>query len=503
MKNRLNQIIFRKRFTIKRSVFASLIIILILAFSNISLAADKKARPIKFEKLPFLSYTIDNENLVLTVDYRDGWGYQVIRFKFPDRLALDVSFKTGPPEEFTSEDYSIFERIKLPNSFLLTDLKATVDEDMMRVSISSKASLEFEPSFDEEKNILTITIPLVHRDEEKRFIRRGLEYRAITLVDKVGPRKLHLLYVDMMSGRYIPEILTAGDFGENLLTVAKMIENSGAVCGTSGGFFSSDGHHQGLIIRNGYLESYPKFNRPVFAQTTDGKVHIGNLPFRGILHGANGRSFRFDAIDTKPKPGEVVLLTPGHPSRLSSNLTGSKIVIANDKVELITTEKVKTKKWRYILWSPEFRDDFKLLKVGEEVRLEFGLGMTEIEIKTAIGAGPMLISNGKVNISQDNDFRKDIMRGRAPRAGIGLTKNGLMILAVIEGRNPVGRVGEASIGATLEEFANILLEYGAIVAMNLDGGGSAAMVIDKEKVNYYPGGSRSITNAIAIFDMRD
>lgn len=481
-----------------------LIPILILICSGTSIAAESNSdATIQFKRIPFLSYSIDNENIVLKVDYRDGWGYQVVRFRFPDRLVLDISFKSGTPKEFNPDDLPIFERIKLPSNYLLSDFKTTMDEETMRVTVSSKYSLEFEPSFDEEKNILTIKIPLVHRDEQKRFIRQGIEYRDIVLVDKTGPKKLHLLYVDLLSGRYYPAILTAGDFGHDFLPVETMIENAGAVCGTSGGFFSNDGQHQGLIIRNGYLESYPKFDRPVFARTTDSKLHIGNLPFHGVLHGPNGLAFRFDAIDSNPQPGEVVLLTPGHPSRISSNLTGSKIVIANYEVENVTTENVKTKKWRYILWSPEYRDDFKQLKKGDSIMLEFGLGITEIEIETALGAGPMLISDGKVNVSNGNGFRNDITRGRAPRAGIGLTQNGLLILAVLEGRNPMGLNSDASIGATLEEFANILLEYGAVVAMNLDGGGSAAMAVNNESVSFYPGGSRPVTNVIAIFDKKD
>ncbi|MFH1515003.1 MAG: phosphodiester glycosidase family protein, partial [bacterium] len=96
-------------------------------------------------------------------------------------------------------------------------------------------------------------------------------------------------------------------------------------------------------------------------------------------------------------------------------------------------------------------------------------------------------------------FQKDIMKGRAPRTAICLTSDGTLILAMIEGRNPsMGK--SSSIGATLDEFAAMLIQYGAVVAINMDGGGSAAMVIDDKTVSYYPGGARAVTNAIAIFD---
>ena len=488
---------------IKNIIFRALIVVYVLLLTQMSFAQDEiSAEPIPFEKIPFLSYTFDDDNLVLKVDYHSGWGYRVVRFKFPDRLALDISFKKGVPKEFQETNFPVYEKIDLPKHYLITSMSANLDDDGVRVSLSMKYPLEFTPTFDDENGILTITIPLRYLQEEIIPVRKGIEYRKVVHVDDTGPRILHLTYIDTTSGRYFPAILTAKDYDRKFLPIKSMVEKSGAVCASTGGFYSGDGNNQGLIIRKGRLESYPKFNRPVFAQTIDGGLHIGNLPFYGVLHGPNGQKYDFDAVDATPEKGQMVLLTPGHPSRISSNLKGSKIVIKNYKVEYVTTEKVKSKKWRYILWSPEFRDDFKQLKVGDEIELEFGLGISGVQIVDAIGAGPMLISNGKVSISKNKGFRNDIMRGRAPRTGIGLTQDGTLILAMVEGRNPyMGK--SSSIGATMHEFAKIMIEYGAVVAMNLDGGGSAAMVIDDKTVSYYPGGSRAVTNSIAIFDKMD
>lgn len=491
------------KYIMKKLTAWTLIPVFVLLLTQLSYAEnDSSTEPIRFEKIPFLSYEIDDDNLILKVDYHSGWGYRVVRFRFPDRLALDISFKTGVPKEFEDTDFPVYEKVDLPKHYLITSMNANLDEDGVRVSLSMRYPLEFTPDFDKENDILTITIPLRYLQEEKIPLRKGIEYRKIVHVDDTGPRILHLTYVDTSSGRYFPAILTAKDFDRNFLPIKTMVEKSGAVCGSTGGFYSSDGNNQGLIIRKGRLESYPKFNRPVFAQTRDGGLHIGNLPFYGVLHGPDGQKYEFDAVDAIPEKGEVALLTPGHPSRISSSLKGSKIVMQSYKVEYVTTEKVKNKKWRYILWSPEFRDDFKHLKKGDEVELEFGLGISGVQIENALGAGPMLISNGEISISQDKGFRKDIMRGRAPRTGIGLTQDGTLILAMLEGRNPfMGK--SSSIGATMHEFAKILIEYGAVVAMNLDGGGSAAMVVDDKTVSYYPGGSRAVTNSIVIFDKKD
>jgi hypothetical protein len=60
---------------------------------------------------------------------------------------------------------------------------------------------------------------------------------------------------------------------------------------------------------------------------------------------------------------------------------------------------------------------------------------------------------------------------RHPRTAAGVTRDGrTLLLLVVDGRQP-----EWSIGATLPELAEILIEAGARDAVNLDGGGSSAL----------------------------
>jgi exopolysaccharide biosynthesis protein len=56
---------------------------------------------------------------------------------------------------------------------------------------------------------------------------------------------------------------------------------------------------------------------------------------------------------------------------------------------------------------------------------------------------------------------------------MGYTPQGQLIYLVVEGRFP----GKSE-GATLPELANILKDLGCIEALNLDGGGSSAMLVN-------------------------
>nr|WP_285719375.1 phosphodiester glycosidase family protein [Pelosinus sp. IPA-1] len=60
---------------------------------------------------------------------------------------------------------------------------------------------------------------------------------------------------------------------------------------------------------------------------------------------------------------------------------------------------------------------------------------------------------------------------------MGQTKDGHILLVVVDGRQ------EHSIGMTLLELALLMQEFGAVDAMNLDGGGSSEMVIKGKIIN--------------------
>ncbi|MGN0675033.1 MAG: phosphodiester glycosidase family protein [Oscillospiraceae bacterium] len=95
----------------------------------------------------------------------------------------------------------------------------------------------------------------------------------------------------------------------------------------------------------------------------------------------------------------------------------------------------------------------------------------EKNIRDACSFGPVFIVNGK---------RADVSGtggGLNPRTCIGQTADGTVLLLTIDGRQAT------SIGATYEDCINILEEYGAVNAANLDGGSSTVMYYNGEVIN--------------------
>ena len=91
-------------------------------------------------------------------------------------------------------------------------------------------------------------------------------------------------------------------------------------------------------------------------------------------------------------------------------------------------------------------------------------------LRCAISFGPPLILNGEPLIEQASTSLQ-------PRTAIGQCADGSVLFLVLDGRQP------SSAGATLMQVQEILVENGAVVAANLDGGSSAAMMYKGEVLN--------------------
>ena len=97
------------------------------------------------------------------------------------------------------------------------------------------------------------------------------------------------------------------------------------------------------------------------------------------------------------------------------------------------------------------------------------------KMKTAVGGGPVLLQNGAVRITNEEErkFYGTAIHDKHPRTAMGYTKDNKLIVLVVEGRNP----GIAE-GATLIQLAQLFKDLNCQEALNLDGGGSSCMLVN-------------------------
>ncbi len=131
------------------------------------------------------------------------------------------------------------------------------------------------------------------------------------------------------------------------------------------------------------------------------------------------------------------------------------------------------------------------------------IGVSGGDVYNAISGNTIFVRQGIIRI-QPEPYHE----GLHPRTAVALDRaKRTLILVVVDGRQP-----NYSEGVTLEELAEIVIEHGGDTALNLDGGGSATMVIERESGgamqlnspidNLIPGRERPVANHLGIYARR-
>jgi hypothetical protein len=113
-----------------------------------------------------------------------------------------------------------------------------------------------------------------------------------------------------------------------------------------------------------------------------------------------------------------------------------------------------------------------------------GNGVAQPRIRFSLGAGPRLLTAGRVTVDPASEgfTQAKILAAAGARSAIGLTARKEVLLAVFP-------------SATVREAAEAMRALGAVEAMNLDGGASSGLVCGGEYL-VQPG--RRIANAVVV-----
>ncbi|MGE5313896.1 MAG: phosphodiester glycosidase family protein [Acidobacteriota bacterium] len=117
-------------------------------------------------------------------------------------------------------------------------------------------------------------------------------------------------------------------------------------------------------------------------------------------------------------------------------------------------------------------------------------------ILAGIGGGPTLVKAGQPRVTFNEEVlwgsgvATDINSPADPRTAVGSTAANHAILLAADGRG-------ASLGLTLAELAQVMIDLGCTEAMNLDGGGSTQMAVGGTLVNT-PSESRAVPTMLAV-----
>lgn len=124
-------------------------------------------------------------------------------------------------------------------------------------------------------------------------------------------------------------------------------------------------------------------------------------------------------------------------------------------------------------------------------------GLTPWPVRYGVAAGPILLQRGEPADSTDAEvFFGSSIPEVHPRTAACIDAAGELLLVVIDGRQRESR------GVDLVELTAILADMGCEEAINLDGGGSSALVVDGRLLNH-PAGSddeREVMSALLLVE---
>lgn len=346
-----------------------------------------------------------------------------------------------------------------------------------------------------------------------RTIAPGLTLRRI--VDLGTPQRTFVLTLDRSQPLTLDVTLALGDHLAGYARTSEMAANAGAIAAVNGDFTIPGGHPYHPFAEDGNLVQTSETPGWEFAPTIDEEGAFFGRPDQSVTAEvlSTGETLTVDRWDFgPPEPGEIAAFSPsgGDAETPPAGACSAHLVPVSPPapadpdgvqrtytVDATACDRSPMAVAGGVVLSalPGTDEAIRLLslRVGEQIRLTWSFGWPGVF--DAIGGGPALVTEGRIAVQDCEGY----LCRTHPRTGVGITADGQILLVVVDGRQP-----GYSTGMTMQEFARLFLDLGAVDAMNLDGGGSSTMVVNGEVVNRPSEGvERSVGSAIVVLPGSD
>jgi hypothetical protein len=358
-------------------------------------------------------------------------------------------------------------------------------------------------------------------NQEFQSVGRGIEHLRITRGHKsengaTGPWVINLLRVDLKQVDL--RIAHALDEGVGLETTSSIAARYSAIAAVNAGFFRTTGTYRGessgVLVVDGKLISEPIEGRAAFGlikSSAGAEIIFGHLKFSGYVESPRGRRSAISGLNRPRAADELIVYTPEFHKTTLTTPDGVEVIVRRTRIIRIRGGEGSSAipLDGFVISACGSAREWVLanLRLGSVVRLSSKLAAVESEMTDSwkrasfiVGGGPQLIKAGRVAITfEDEKIAAKFVSDRHPRTAIARLKDGRMLVATVDGRQP-----GVSAGMSLPELADLLLEFGVSEAINLDGGGSTTMVVNGKLVNQPSDqtGERPVSDAILMLPRR-
>lgn len=239
---------------------------------------------------------------------------------------------------------------------------------------------------------------------------------------------------------------------------------------------------------------------PQLSTTTTGAYQTTTVSTEVTSTGAGNNKITYYVADVRLAKASDIgsIVEPGLTSDVSSR--HSVMFSVNGDYFSYRDNGVIMRSGKVLLDEPR-RDGMAITEYGEMVVYAESQQTVDFLINSravnSFSFGPILVENSVVSPGVDSYYEVDEGRsinGRHPRTGICMIERNHFLFIVVDGRS-----SGYSRGVTLGEFADLFVDYGCMVAYNLDGGGSSVMYFEGLVVNNPLGKGKERQNGDLIY----
>lgn len=322
--------------------------------------------------------------------------------------------------------------------------------------------------------------------------------KSLSVKISTGAKQVKTVYVDLKDWEIRP-VMAKNTVGatESLADMAKRTGAEAAINGTFFNSYSDMQPHGTIQIENNF--THTGTNGTTVGVTYDNKILFESL-FIGIEGSINdsfdwpNNWYAWGLNHNYTDANAIVIFTPAK-GKTAGSTTATSIVVKAGTVTEIRKGVVNIPADGFVITANSGTAAMQVagkFQAGDRVGYRYyyrqgnknGAVVNWDNVRHALGAGPRLLTDGKITV----DFKKEgmsdpkITTDKGARSFIGVDKNGLLV---------IGTVGSV----TVKELAEIAQKLGLLNAMNLDGGASSGLY---HKGKYLTTPGRLLSNSLVV-----
>ena len=433
-------------------------------FADTDTAAFKRIA-VRTKRIDSVSYAARGGHFYVTVTMAQGMGYNLGNLMNPARVFFDVAPAGAHPSK--------------PSPAVPPVTPTTLTQPSGGNTAAEQPKKPALPILKEEQ------------------IAAGLMQRTYIYEDEDG--QVTSYFVEADPARYSVRPALARGIIPGRQTVSGIARDTNAAAAINASYFASDGVILGVTKIDGTIVGTTYYDRSAFGVMPDGSFVFGTVSYSGTVK-IDQITLPISGVNADRGENGLIIYNRAYGRSTGTNPYGLEYVIREGRVAEINTNDSAIPSDGYVVSvHGSSMDAFAAAgtRLGDPAVLLEQTGAMWDRAVHIVGAGPRLVENGAVHMTAgEEQFPGDIRYGRAPRSAVGVTKEGKIVFAVVDGRQ------SHSHGLTLTELAELLLKFGVQNAIKLDGGGSSALYVNGDVVNSPSDGTERAVGSALILQKR-